>query len=210
MNDTNVEGIFHIKPQSEYMPGYIVTGFMAIFQTIIPLFVYQFWKKEMLMMDTGNMWYQYAWQAMQAGGVVSFGMQTMAYLGGWLFDYNVMERLAIAMLWVTHGGIAGMLTVFTVISYLVVAVINYEDSIYSTSLEMGLTMMTYGLVQIGFAVLTYFFAWDTFMYLVSGEMKELCEKYGELCSQYGVLEKNDNGDDFEETDGTSLVNWVWA
>ena len=210
MNDTNVEGIFHIKPQSEYMGGYIATGFMAIIQTIVPLFVYQFWKKEMLMMDTGNMWFQYAWQAMQAGGVVSFGLQAMAYLGGWLFDFNVMERLAIVLLWITHGGIAGMLTVFTVISYLVVAVIQYEDSMYSARLEMGLTMMTYGLVQIGFLFLTKYFAWDTFMYLVSGEMKELCEKYGELCSQYGVLEKNDKGDDFEETDGTSLVNWVWA
>ena len=102
-----------------------------------------------------------------------------------------------------------MLTVFTVIAYLVVAVINYEDNMYSTCLEMGLVMMTYGLVQIGFVVLSKFFFFDTMMYLVAGEIKDLCEKYGELCSQYGILDKNDSGSDFEETDGTSLSAWVW-
>merc|ERR1712013_226723 len=116
------------------------------------------------------------------------GLQAMAYLGGWLFDFNVMERLGIVMLWVTHGGIAGMLTVFTVISYLVVALIQYKNSVYSARLEMGLTMMTYVLIQIGFLFLTKYFAMDTLMYLVAGEIKDICEKYGELCSQYGILE----------------------
>ena len=57
MNDTNVEGIFHIKPQSAYMPGYIAMGLMATIQTAVPLLVYQLWRKESLMADTMNMWY---------------------------------------------------------------------------------------------------------------------------------------------------------
>ena len=66
--------LYAIKDQSDYLPGYIATGLMAIAQTVTPLMVYQLWKKNDLTMDTGNMWYQYSWKAMQAGGVVCFGL----------------------------------------------------------------------------------------------------------------------------------------
>ena len=70
----NVQGIFNIKPQKDYAGGFIATGVLAIVQTMAPLLIYQLWRKDTLMMDTMNMWYQYAYKAMQAGGVVSWGL----------------------------------------------------------------------------------------------------------------------------------------
>ena len=55
------EGIFNIKPQKDYLGGFVGTGIMAIVQTVFPLLVYQLWKKERIQFDVNNMWYQYAW-----------------------------------------------------------------------------------------------------------------------------------------------------
>ena len=209
LGDPSVDGIFNIKPQSEYLGGFIATGLMAIVQTTLPLFLYQLWMKEMLMMDSMNMWYQYAWQAMQAGGVVSYGIPALAFLGNFIFEFNLLERLGVILVWITHGGILSMLSFITVIAYLSAALAKYEDSMYSDMTEMGITMAVYGVTQIGFGILAKYFMMDTVMYMLAGEIKEICEKYGELCSDYGILDKNDSGNDFEETDGTSLSTWAW-
>lgn len=55
------EGIFDIKPQKDYLGGFVGTGIMAIVQTAFPLLVYQLWKKEKIQYDVSNMWYGYAW-----------------------------------------------------------------------------------------------------------------------------------------------------
>ena len=55
------EGIFEIKPQSDYLGGFVGTGIMAIVQTAFPLLVYQLWKKSEAENDLLNVWYSYAW-----------------------------------------------------------------------------------------------------------------------------------------------------
>ena len=55
------EGIFDIKPQKDYLGGFVGTGIMAIVQTALPLLVYQLWKKNDVQYDINNMWYGYAW-----------------------------------------------------------------------------------------------------------------------------------------------------
>ena len=154
------------------------------------------------------MWFQYANQAMQAGGVVAYGLPALAFLASFIFDLNVMERLGYIMLWVTHGGLLGMLADITVISYLVVALVKYETSVNISMTCIGVTLAIFTALNIGWDVLLKFFIGDTVMYMVAGEIKEICEKYGELCSEYGILEKNDQGDKFEEV-GTELNSWVW-
>ena len=55
------EGIFDIKPQKDYLGGFVGTGIMAIVQTAFPLLVYQLWEKEIIQYDVNNKWYGYAW-----------------------------------------------------------------------------------------------------------------------------------------------------
>ena len=141
--DTNVDGIFNIKDQSAYLGGYVAVGVFAIVQTIAPLLIYQLWRKPDITTDNRNMWYKYAWQAMQAGGVVSWGLPALAFLASFMFDLNLLERLGLLMLGFTHIGLLGCLTVITVISYLVVALIKYEDSMFSAMWEIGVTLAVY-------------------------------------------------------------------
>ena len=125
-----------------------------------------------------------------------------------MFKYNLGERLGYIMLWVTHGGVMAFLGGLTVAIYLIVALAKYEMSAYSDETQMGLSLLFYGLIQIGFAILFRYTAWDTVMYMVAGELKSICEKYGELCSEYGILEKKeDAGQDGEDL--ANLMNWQW-
>ena len=209
MSNPADEGIFNIKDQKEYLPGFIGTGIMAIVQTVFPLLVVQLWRKDKLELDVNNMWYRYAAQAAQANGVVSYGFISLAFLGSFIFPYNLMERLGYLMLWVTHGGIMAFLGGLTVSIYLIVALAKYEMSAYSDETQIGLGLLFYGLIQIGFAILARYTMKDTIMYMVAGELKTICDKYGELCSEYGILEKKaDAGQDNDE-DLANLMNWQW-
>ena len=201
------EGIFNIKDQKEYLGGFVGTGIMAIVQTVFPLLVIQLWRKNDLDNDVNNPWLKYAAQAAQANGVVSYGFISLAFLGSFIFPYNLMERLGYIMLWVTHGGVMAFLGGLTVAIYLIVALAKYEMSAYSDETQMGLALLFYGLIQIGFAILFRYTAWDTVMYMVAGELKSICEKYGELCSEYGILEKNDDADQGSGEDISNLMNW---
>ena len=144
---------------------------------------------------------------MQAGGVVTYGLLALAFLGSFLFEFGLLERLGYILGWVIHGGLLAMLSEITVISYLVVALIKYEASSHITMTNIGVTLGVYTVVQIGWDFLTMHFFGDTIMYMLAGEIKQICEEYGELCSQYGILDKNESGDNFEEV-GTEL-NWTW-
>ena len=207
-SDTNVEGIFNIKDQSAYLGGYVATGIMAIVQTAFPLLIYQLWGKKLATGDNLNMWFQYANQAMQAGGVVAWGLPALAFLGSFIFELNIMERLGYILLWVVHGGLLGMLSDITVVSYLVVALVNYKDSTHVTMACIGIVLAIFFVMQVGWEILLKYFAGDTIMYMIAGELKMICEKYGELCSEYGILDKNDQGDNFQEV-ATELNTWVW-
>ena len=203
------EGIFDLKPQSDYLGGFVGTGIMAIVQTAFPLLVFQLWKKSELENELLNMWYCYAWCAMQATGVVSYGLPALAFIASWMFDLNVMERLGYIMLWVTHGGILALLGAMTTGIYMIVAMSKYEMSAYTSIDEIGIVFAVYTVIQIGFAILAKFTMWDTVMYMISGELKEICEKYGELCSQYGILEKKDGADASSTGDMSNLAAWTW-
>ena len=203
------DAIFNIKDQKEYLGGFIGTGIMALVQTVTPLLVYQLAYKDGLRYDVNNPWFTYARQAMQAGGVVSYGLITLAFLGNFMFKYNLMERLGYLYLWATHGGILAMLSFCTVFSYLIVALAKYEMSAYSDMTEIGVTLAVYSVIQIGFLFLFKYTIRDTVLYMVAGELKTICEKYGEFCSEYGVLEKQEQQSEPEELEGENLVNWVW-
>ena len=55
------EAYYEIKPQKDYLGGFVGTGIMAIVQTAFPLLVYQLWKKSEAENDLLNVWYGYAW-----------------------------------------------------------------------------------------------------------------------------------------------------
>ena len=120
-----------------------------------------------------------------------------------------MERLVLIGLWVVHGGIYGMLSFVTVVSYLIVGLVKYESSDYSSESEMGIVLGVYTLVQFGFFMLGSHYLMDTIMFLVAQEVKDICENYGMFCSEYGILDTNNSGDDFSEADGTSLAFITW-
>ena len=86
---SSVHPFFDIKPQKEYLGGFVATGIVAVVQTITPLLVYQLWKKNDLINDTSNKWFQYAWQAMQAGGVINYGLTAVLFLASFMIDLQI-------------------------------------------------------------------------------------------------------------------------
>ena len=144
---------------------------------------------------------------MQAGGVVSYGLQALMFLGNFMFDFSLLERLGYVMLWIVHGGILGHLNVLTVLSYLVVAAVKFEESPAVKLWCIWTAFAVYLVVQVGLMILSLYYLKDTIMYMVAGEIKDICENYGELCSEYGVLEKKQGSS--EEIEGTSLSSWNW-
>ena len=61
MSGQEVDGIFNIKDQKEYLGGFIGTGVLAILQTITPLLVYQLAIKNNSKYEISNPWFNYAW-----------------------------------------------------------------------------------------------------------------------------------------------------
>ena len=165
----------------------------------------------MLASDTNNMWLQYAWQAMQAGGVISYGVPAATFLISFVVDLNIMERLSLIMKWVVLGGLIAHLFFVTVFSYFISAGALYTSSIHSSVAEIWITFAVYVVAQLGFAALLLYFAKDTLMYLIAGELETICQKYGAFCTQYGILDPAPAGDDFEESDGQNLSTtpWTW-
>ena len=97
------------------------------------------------------------------------------------------------------------LSIITVSSYFCVALYRYKDSQYESKKEIRITATVYLLIELGLFLLSSHFLYDTVMYLIAGEIKDLCENYGALCGEMGILKPSDEGDHFEEADGTSLV-----
>ena len=145
MSGQEVDGIFNIKDQKESLGGFIGTGVLAILQTITPLLVYQLAFKNNSKYEISNPWFTYAWQAMQAGGVVSYGLQSLMFLGSFMFNYNLLERLGYLMLWLCKGGIFATLSFVTVFSYLIVALAKYKMS-SSENTIVGVTLAVYSVV----------------------------------------------------------------
>ena len=82
---------------------------------------------------------------MQAGGVVSYGLQSLMFLGSFMFNYNLLERLGYLMLWLCKGGIFATLSFVTVFSYLIVALAKYKMS-SSENTIVGVTLAVYSVV----------------------------------------------------------------
>ena len=64
-----------------------------------------------------NPWYSYGWKAAQAGGVVSFGLQSLGFFAVLIFDLSIYERLAYLATWFTHGVLLANISFITTVSY---------------------------------------------------------------------------------------------
>ena len=210
-------GMYSIKEPSDYMGGFVATGTMAIVQTITPLLVGQLWKRDDLKHAGYNPWFAYAWKAMQATGVISYGLQAFGFLLALMFDLSFLEKLGYICLWITHGGIFGLLSFTTVIAYFVSAIVKYNESIYEGKREMWITLTAYTAVQIvaGYVGITHFK--NTVMYLVAKELKDMCEMYGAFCGEVGIMQPKVGAteDDYDsdllggDSAASSLVAWEW-
>ena len=107
--------LYSIKDPEDYVGGFVATGIVAIIQTITPLLLGQLWKKNDIKMSGHNPWIAYAWKAMQAGGVVSYGLLALGFLGAFIYDFNILERLGMIGLWITHGMMFSHLSFITTI-----------------------------------------------------------------------------------------------
>ena len=175
------------KPE-DYLGGFIATGAVAIVQTVTPLLVAQLWKKDDLVAgELTNPWITYMWKAMQAGGVVGFGLPAGFFLASFAFHFSLFEKIAYLVVFVIHAVALGVLSTSTVMGYGMVAIADYQDSTYTKLTEIWVTLGIFLSVQLGAAVVGRIYAKDTVLYLVSEEMKDLCDKFGLLCSDYGVM-----------------------
>lgn len=134
-----------------------------------------------------NPWFTYAWKAMQATGVLSFGLQSLAFFATFIFNLNIFERLGYIALWFVHGGLWANLSFITVVGYLITALARYMDSSYVGTTEMWITLAVYVVVQVGLGMLQLTYMSDTVMYMVAEELKSLCDTYGVLCRDYGIM-----------------------
>ena len=69
----------------------------------MPLLVYQIWKKSDAVADTNNKWLAYAWNVMQAGGVINYGLLALAFIASFMWEFNIAERMLYALLSVVNG-----------------------------------------------------------------------------------------------------------
>ena len=173
-----------------------MTGFIAIVQAVTPLLLGQLWKKDDLLLAGQNPWFAYAWKAMQAGGMVAYGLQAALFIGSFIFDLHFFERLGFVMTWVTHGFMLSYLSITTVFAYFCTSLYRYKTSPYESKKEIRITTSVYLLTEVGLFLLSSYFLRDTVMYLVAGELKDLCETYGAFCSEMGILKTSDAGDHF--------------
>ena len=142
---------------------------------------------------------------MQAGGVMCYGILSLAFLFSFAFDLDFYMKLGYIGVWIVHGGILGMVSDVVIISYLVVALIKYVKSPYVDMLEIGIVLASFTVLQVIYAVLLMEYFGDLVMYMISGELKEICDKYGDTCSDYGILEKK-NGE-AEPFDVFTMLAW---
>ena len=203
---------YTVKDPEDYIGGFVATGLVAIIQTVTPLLIGQLWKKDdREITQSTNPWYTYAWKAMQAGGVVSFGLQSLGFFATLIFDLGIFEKLGYLMTWFTHGVLAANLSVMTVVGYFIVGIAKFEsNNLQSNTTEMWIVLASYVVAQIGLGLLFLTYARDTVMYMVAAEMKDICEKYGALCKDYGVMEADD---DSTASAGSNLAvdtfQWDW-
>ena len=80
---------------------------------------------------------------MQAGGVVAWGLPSLYFLASFMFELEFLERLGYIATFFIFTGILGELAQVTVISYLVVALVKYEYSMFSASWEIWVTLAVY-------------------------------------------------------------------
>ena len=153
-------------------------------------------------------------QAMQAGGVVAFGLQSLGFFAAFIFDLGIFEKLGYLMTWFTHGVLLANLSFMTVVGYFIVAIAKFSktDGIMGhgamkNTTEMWIVFSSYVVVQLGLGMLFLTYAKDTVMYMVAAEMKDICEKYGALCNDYGVMESSNST--AADVAGTNLVQWEW-
>ena len=117
---------YTVKDPEDYLGGFVATGIVAVVQTITPLLIAQLWKKEdREISQLWNPWYTYGWKAAQAGGVVSFGLQSLGFFATLMFDLNIFEKLGYLMTWFTHGVLLANLSAMTVIGYFIVAIAKF-------------------------------------------------------------------------------------
>ena len=200
---------YEIKEPADYMGGFVATGMVAIIQTATPLLLGQLWKKDDLEFgQMKNPWFTYMWKAMQTGGVVGFGLQSLGFFATLMFDLNIFEKLGYLMMWLTHGVLLANLSFVTVLGYVIVALATYTESAYVGTTEMWITLATYVVVQGGLMMLAAHYAKDTVMYMVAEEMQDLCTKFGAMCNDYGLMSASE-GSSSDAVDGSSLNTDVW-
>ena len=124
-------------------------GLNAIINVVGPLLVGQLWyeKKYGDRDSTINQWYGYPWKAMQAGGVISAGLQALFFPFTFMNLY-VWERVAYVSLWVFNGMALGQLSVITVLSYFVVSAIKYEHDDDLSTKNLWITFVIYLAFQV--------------------------------------------------------------
>ena len=117
---------YTVKDPEDYLGGFVATGIVAIVQTVTPLLIAQLWKKESREISGAfNPWYSYAMKAMQAGGVVAFGLQSLGFFAAFIFDLGIFEKLGYLMTWFTHGVLLANLSFMTVVGYFIVAITKF-------------------------------------------------------------------------------------
>ena len=124
------------------MKGHVIMGAEAIVHVVVALLVGQLWWKTKYYNDTLNPWYNYAWQAMQAGAVVSSGLQAIMFPLTFA-NLNLFERLGWVALWLVNGFVFGTWTTITVLAYFLVAAAKYETDPDLSVKNLWITFVIY-------------------------------------------------------------------
>ena len=176
---------FQVGDKKQYLTGHIVMGGEALVHTVLPLILGQFWWKPKFEDDYENPWFDYAWKAMQAGGVIATGLQLLFFPFTFM-DLHLWERVGYVLLWVFHGTGGGILSTTTVIAYFITDLIEYEHDTNFSKKNTWITLVIYIAFQIKSIFLAHKFFPSMVFYMLGPEINKLCDKYDRLCNGFGA------------------------
>ena len=174
-----------VGDKKHYVTGHVMMWADAVMHILIAFLVGQLWWKTKFKDDALNPWYGYAWKAIQAGAMVSSGLQTLFFPFTFM-NLHVYEKLAYVMLWLINGCLLGIMSATTGIAYLIVAWSKYEDDPNFAKKNITYTLMLYLLMLLKSVVMGHKHIGSVIFFMLGDEINWICDKNDDLCKGWGL------------------------
>ena len=175
-----------VGERHHYVTGHTMLWLDGVLHILIAFLVGQLWWKTKFKDDSLNPWYGYAWKAMQAGTMITYGLQCFFFPFSFMRDLNVVERLTYVGFWIINGGLLNILTATTIIGYLIVTLVKYEEDTQFAKKSVTTTLLLYLVLVLKSAVLSRKHFKSMIFFMLGDEINWLCDRNSSLCAGWGL------------------------